>query len=527
MTAAQVTLVVRDHEICRFAHVDEWDATSALAGVSSDPRSFRELCLAWHRYREDSLESLAWTSFTEWTDDDAGGDWLLIDMACFRIESNSRELLPEQPGAYQRDDGPWTVEMPFVWLNFPPNWRRTITVGRAPEFHSLGIPVEPLDYRGILFGRAMATDLAKRMILLEQAEDCPAEYLRVEDLPRGIDRHDPRRKVLDFWKGLTVKVHAAWLMTPRDDLGGETPRKFLHSGRAWVEREILNREQDWSQLKTPPRSLDRDTHTYVFGPMGRDEVVVYFSFCREVIHAGWEYLQRTRSAPRNVDQCAAVMYEHGQTWLKSGQIEGFSTPPREMIETSRRHMPALAEQGHLDCDCPICRMMAEDDQFYPAFGGFDGFHLEYDGEFAFSLCGTREEWEEQEATYADFEDDDDPPRNDVQPTPSDIGDSVWDGHVEDGPLASTTLGLAFRVAELVGDLQRGDAPRERISALNEAFDGLRRASDTVPDRRRAADAMKDELERLAQWFPDLVGKSSDLQSKVDQWLRQSVDGTAL
>ena len=48
-----------------------------------------------------------------------------------------------------------------------------------------------------------------------------------------------------------------------------------------------------------------------------------------------------------------------------------------------------SEQHAIDCDCPICNMMA-DGMFGVGFNSIDGHHLELDDEFAFSMHETRE-----------------------------------------------------------------------------------------------------------------------------------------
>jgi hypothetical protein len=87
------------------------------------------------------------------------------------------------------------------------------------------------------------------------------------------------------------------------------------------------------------------------------------------------------------------------------------------------------------------------------------------------------------------------------------------------------IGLGFRLAELIEDLKRRQDARDYIYSLNEAFDALRRCSAAALERQEAAEALKNELERVAEQFPDLVSKSADLQSQIDQWARQlSLDG---
>ena len=99
---------------------------------------------------------------------------------------------------------------------------------------------------------------------------------------------ESQRETVSRWHALTIRVHADWLMTPREDLGGQPPRHFLHRGRDWVDHELHNRQMQWSNEGRPPRPLDRDTFAYRYGPLGRHEVVMYFDLCREVIGAAWD-----------------------------------------------------------------------------------------------------------------------------------------------------------------------------------------------------------------------------------------------
>lgn len=76
----------------------------------------------------------------------------------------------------------------------------------------------------------------------------------------------------------------------------------------------------------------------------------------------------------------------------------------------------------------------------------------------------------------------------------------------------------FGTAEVVGDLKRREGGRPHLKTLNEAFASLRGAADPVAVRS-AAEQLRGELEEVAQTYPDLVAKSADLQSHLDEVLR--------
>jgi hypothetical protein len=398
MTTQEMFVVVRDHDECQFVEkMDDWDATTLLGSVSSDPRTIRELGLSWLRYRQNQpLGEFKWQTWTE-ASPLPNRDWLLIDLANLHLAANDAEVIPDAPAAFRRSEA---AEDPVVWINIPPVWSRGNSTDASPILPPAVARQEPLDFRGVLFGRAMAIDFATRMQLIAACDSLPSHHCCWDELPRGLERDDPRRDAANRWHELTMQVHAAWLTNRRDDLNQESPRDFLHKSRGWVEREIDNRSQQWSRLRTPPRPLDRETFSCVHGPMGRDEVVVYYDLCREILRAGWSMLGSSRGIQNDRDLWARQMYDHGRTWLREGQIDDCPTPPADIIASSRRHMPQLADGTHLDCECPVCRMISDDhEMFYPTFAFFDGHHLETEGEFAFSLCETREEWEEQEAAY--------------------------------------------------------------------------------------------------------------------------------
>lgn len=522
------TVLVRDHEqFEKLTDVSRWDATTMLAAVSSDPRSFHELDLAWQRYRRGrSLRELPW-KVTD-AEQPTAGNWLLIDLACQRLAANDPDILADEPKAFPRKKRKRTASNPVVWCNIPPWWQS----GTAIRLHAVLSPLstwqEPVDFRGILYGRPLADALAERMLRIVETESLPDSYLNFEELPVDQPLTNSQRQTLMQWHQLTVRVHADWLMTPREDLGGEPPRHFLHAGRSWVDYEINNRQQEWIKFRQPPMALDRQTFAYRYGAMGTAEVVTYFSLCRDMIDEGWRLLQ---ASDTDRSQFSSLLYEYGCQRLTEPSTEDDSTPPAEIIETSRRHMPQVSrEDDMLDCNCPICRMMAEQPHtFGPTFTFYDGHHLELDGEFAFSLCETLEQWERQQAG---FQDDADPDWDDefkVSDLPS-LGEefsSVWkSSYVADGPLgglAISTMGLAFRVSELVTDLQTESAGQSTVDRLNRLFDNLRHVESDPSQRSTAAEKLKAYLETLVATHPRMTSKIADFQSQLDTWCRRPLN----
>jgi hypothetical protein len=531
--ASTETVIVRDRDaVRRLTDCEEWTTLTMLAALSDDPRSFDELTRAWLRYEPDApLENLAWTPDLG---DPPTGPWLLLDTACLRVVAGGGEELPASPAAFQRDEGDWGPGMPVVWINFPPDWNCVEGADWSDALPPLPVPVEPLDARGVLFGRPLAEGIARRVVDAVERGQTPADPPSEREWFQEDPRSDAQREADARWRELTIRIHADWLLTPHADLEGETPRCFLHRGREWIEREVFNRQQQWSQQGAAPRGLDRNTFAYRFGPLGRDEVVMYFDLCRELIAFAWRSL--AASPAMDEPALAAALDAHARWWLTEGSIDGSPTSPAVIIETERRKTPLLADESHFDCDCPICRMQAELD-LGPAFGGFDGYHLELDDEFAFSLTETRAEWGKEQQEQREFRERIDTEQKAGQVEGDDPLASVWKSSYVDedslatpGPLA--TMALAMRLAELISGLQECGAARKRIESINGAFDNYRRALEdgNSPDSdglilASSTAELIEALEQVAVAHPQLTPKAADLQSLVAELSRNRESST--
>jgi len=286
-----------------------------------------------------------------------------------------------------------------------------------------------------------------------------------------------------------------------------------------------------------------DVAGYETAPMGSEEMVVYFDLCRELIEAGWSWCSGEQTQPAWKQepefQSALVDFlrETKDEWMRE-PFEGGS-PPSFIVECSRRRVPRGAgvpivgmtqqqsEQHVVDCDCPICEMMA-DGMFGVGFTGLDGHHLDLDNEFAFSMYETREEWQSMLQEYDDFSASMERKRSIAQAaeeaqaeTQGDEFGSVWSGVGSDEPIpgdSSGHLGFAFLLAEVVSILKNNDAPKSTIRELNESFTAYRTSDSS--ELLEAARRLKNVLQALNDQHPELISKAADLQSRIDEQLRK-------
>jgi hypothetical protein len=519
--------VIRDQNAWRLGtSLDEDAATTLIAVASEDPNCWDDIAACWPRYRTppvpefaDGLPIEAVDSATAHTALDQHDSWVVIDLIKKRIITG-RDVEPigrDQAFAMVVDDDgkqhcPLSVHLPPWWEMHEQTDASAIDQDRESPL------AVPRVNRQVLFGQPMIEDLATRM--LDVVETQP--WLSSGAAQDASSRYD-----------FTIQVHRDWLMTPRPDLGGLMPRQMLHGAHQWIEHLVWSqriRFDDGGEVVAAPTSVSG----YDDAPMGSEEMVIYFDLCRELIAAGWQWCVENEVGDRSQRERELVMFldEVKQQWLGSPFEDG--SPPRFIIECSRRRVPRgvgvpivgmterETEEHMIDCDCPICEMMA-DGMFGPSFAHLDGHYLDLDDEFAFSMHETREAWEEQQREFAEMSariDREMAERKANSETEPNEFASAWSGQMSDGPLPGDPQGhmkLAFLLAEVVGTLQSAGAPNEDIQQLNARFTDFRH-SDSA-ELPTAGKQLADHLEELAQRHPDLVSRVADLQSRIDEQIR--------
>lgn len=530
-----VTVVVLEPDSCLSASVLDVDtATTLIALVSDDPESWDQAMSVWPRYRTPAVcEFVSSVPLEECGTDEAmlalstAEAWVVIDFRDKRIFVGGDFMPIGRDAAFAMVVDESGKQHCPLSVHLPPWWE--LHEGAAPDAVT-GPRQSPINKphvdREVLYGDAMLSDIAAR-VLETVASDAWRESEAAED----------RKARYPF----TISVHRDWLMTPREDLGGRMPRELLHGAKEW------NDQVTWAQRMRfedggPMIAAPDDWEGLETAPMGSQEMCLYFDLCREVIDAAWFFLTDRRELSdasaetepdglrrdATTDELTQFLRDVKDDWLSSS-LEGGS-PPSFIIECDRRRVPRGAgvpiegidavqsEQHIVDCDCPLCEMMA-DGMFGVGFTSIDGHHLELDEEFAFSMHETREAWEEQQREYAEFSAEMDRKRAEREAN-GDTDDpfaSAWSGIGDDGPIPGDSGGflkLAFMVAEIVSDLERVDAHHDDVRSLNESFAAYRRSEDD--QRIHAASDLKNNLQSLADRYPDLVSKSADLQSRIDE-----------
>lgn len=552
--SSPIMVVVMERQQCWIAQAIEYDVgLTLLAIMSEDPGCWQDVPKYWPRYRSESVcpefpveHWQACDAAAAWQAIDGHGNWLLLDLQDKRVITGAENqefshdtmlVLRTDAQGKQRD---------LLPIHLPPWWEliekvKAFEVSRRRE---TGLNI-PRSDRDLLYGTRLLEDLAGRIIDIASAGRMPdrASLPREDDASIHSAGDDIDRADLQAWYSLTVEVHRDWLMTPRDDLAGGRPRDLLHGAHEWSNAVIEGHRLRFHH-KSPMVAAPNDVEGYEHAPMGSEEMIAYFDMCREVIQAGWSWVashKELNSADRG--ELVAYLKSVRDAWLES-PFEG-GAPPRFIIECSRRRVPragGVAIEGMderesaehpSDCDCPICNLL-DSGMFGTCYTSLDGHHLELDDEFAFSMFEKYEDWEEQSSEWREIcaEDEDwESPAKSIpahadtcsldsrQPNalPVDEFASIWSGLMSDGPLPGDRRGfmkLAFRLAEIVADLESIPGARQHIAKLNQAFRCYFESHSTTTVSSQAA--LKETLEQVAGHYPQLLPKFCDLASQVDE-----------
>ncbi len=90
---------------------------------------------------------------------------------------------------------------------------------------------------------------------------------------------------------------------------------------------------------------------------------------------------------------------------------------------------------------------------------------------------------------------------------------------EEDPAYVALLKLAFRLSEIVTDLEQHHAEPKKVEQFKRSFEILQQSLGRGDRFREASQGFKEELESIAQSYPELTGKSADLQCTVDIFVR--------
>src|SRR5215204_5531416 len=316
-----------------------------VAALSAEPETIDELVAALQRFQThaaDLQSHFRLGSEPNLEPYDAG--ILIIDLAARVVACESTYSLPGPKGEVYYHDGQRTdlpifycVSDDWLFLDSVEEYQCVCDKRRAERLKN-----EPLDAREILYGRPLLEFLATKV---QSGQDSLVGTYELEE-----KEDDP--KILT-----TIgAIHAEWLLTPREDLRGRSPRDVLLAKRDFIEVDLESRARQWSmQLQGPP-CLSKESFAYRFAAFGVHEWVLYYDMIRYLLNTS------TKRQQHDFDYLVRELEILKDAWLNNPCEELEGRIPAIVIENERKRLPeAMGGRSMVvDEDCPICKMMGDD-----------------------------------------------------------------------------------------------------------------------------------------------------------------------
>lgn len=488
---SEISLTVRDAERALHTHLHASRTVYLVAALSADPETVGELEAALARYLPDEAPGF----FRRWRPGPDAEPWdagaCVIDLAARLIAIESTYSAPGLSGDV--DVVGHKGEKVGVRYHLADDW---LVVGRVDGWEPLArerraARPAPLDARPVLYDRVC--EFVAAAVAAEPAGDEAAARDRVRE------------------------IHARWLTTPREDLGGQAPRDVLLERQDHIDWDMQDRCEQWTMQRAAPPVLSKDSAAYRFAGFGTHEVVIYYYLVRELLWDCWDHVHDGASTPSagaaaaEADRLRVVRDE----WLNAPNDEEFSGhTPGAVIDHERIRLPEGGSGAHagVDHDCPICRMMADDPT--PMFWHLDGCNM--DDDFAFSFDRTRGEWEAERRRWEEHSRAFNARWEAEQRSKTLWTSSFVDTDVMGHAPKTRVTGLAFNLAELVQNAKDAGAGRDAIDDLNRRFENLREvaAAADVPLAGPVAERFCESLAALAADHPPLAEKCTDLERRA-------------
>ena len=513
-------------------------ADAVVAALSAEPETIEELEAALARFIKPAERG----RFAGWSrgacDEPFDAGICIVDLTARLVVLRSTYSLPGPEGQVLYRDVETDTE---VWVPYhvSDGWKFSGNLeawdGLAEKRGRERAAAPPLDAREVFYRRVcefiVEECFAARGDGPAGGEWKPPEGWALRALPERAARNE--------WptaEDAVAEIHARWLMTPRQDLRGRSPREVLLAKQGHIDWDLQDRCHQWSMLDACPPGLSRHSAAFRFAGFGTHENVLYYDLLRYLIWECWHRVVEPDpgGAWPTPDKPGEVV------WLSQVKEECLGTPewddlsgwtPAQVIERERMRLPMAVSGADaiIDEDCPLCQMMAE--EMGPTFWHLDGCNM--DDDFPFSFHPTREEWEEERRDWEDFNrrfeeeqkrreaglPEDDTARNGEAESPSVWARSLSHRAARDEPPSITLFGIGCHVAELGEDLKASPDTASLAHDLNRHFGNLRAAiGDPAPALvEPVVERFCDELHAVTEIRSDLAEKCADLERQLNEF----------
>jgi hypothetical protein len=294
-------------------------ADACIAALSAEPETITELEAALARYHKPSGDISPFGWFRKGHIDtepwDAG--IVIIDLAARIVAFESTYSRPRLEGEVNYHDGVCATDISIPY-RLPDNWLFLESVDeyqglrKSRRLERLATP--PLDARAILYGRPLLEFIVRESPLLQHRLAPAAECVDSAEVERSMTAHAGEAVLAGTALGQTLVcnssapsvgeveyqrsdnldeddtlrqqisvLHARWLMTPRDDLRGQSPREVLLTRQDLIDYDLHTRSMQWSMQGEGPPCLATDSFAYRYAGFGTHEWVIYYDLVRHLL----------------------------------------------------------------------------------------------------------------------------------------------------------------------------------------------------------------------------------------------------
>ena len=430
MSSIKLNLVDSQHTLSGTIHASIGDF--CVAALAAEPETLGELEAALTRFQKDPIEIRSRLRLRDGLEVDLepyDAGVMIVDLAARIVVCDSTYSQPDLSGVVTYHDGLHCLDCPIRYQLDPDEWLFLDSVNGFVRHHDSRQQVRalnpPLDARPVLYGRPLDEFIAKQILQVipestrSDATTAPTtepiatvgqSVPPVSDLIREEHWHESESPdEIDPLSKHISAIHKAWLMTPREDLRGKSPREVMLAKLDLISFDLESRCLQWSILLEGPPCLDRNSFAYRFAGFGDHEWVIYYYLIRSLISQGIGAVLASQSinSKTTLEELIAKLEEKKFQWLSEPNEEFSGHVPFIVLDNERKRLPE-AMGGRtmvIDEDCPICKMMGDDAEagLGVYFWHLDGCNMEQD--FVFSTHLTKEEWETEQRMYEQISDE--------------------------------------------------------------------------------------------------------------------------
>ena len=324
---SEVRLMVRELECDWSGTIHGSCADRAIAALSADPVTIKELEVAIERFAKRRRNDRFLSNLSRGQCDepyDAG--LVIIDLVARVVVVDSIYSSPGHEGTIEYHNGRCATNK-RIRYHLAGDWKfasdgdhwRLVAEERRRE--RAARPVG--DDREVFYGRPLVEFLARECFAAfarrdeiaatvrsrhtENAQSCEAEGDAI--VPNPVDASSlpeeeripatwaDRERFANPFHDALKEIHVAWLLTPRNDLGGACPREIALERHDHLSWDLQDRCDQWSLLGECPRGLEPSAYAFRYGGFGTHELVKYYDLIRALMWSCWERLTELAQAP--------------------------------------------------------------------------------------------------------------------------------------------------------------------------------------------------------------------------------------